>query len=134
MSLIEVMAVTVLLGMGLTTVFSAMGASNSTRIRTDKRNRALAAIQSQVEIFQALDMNALDQQFASSDSIPFAVAGLEPERNPAGGPGLREAGAVTRVSRISGASVRTCLRFRVAWEDASGPDHIELHFHHVPRS
>lgn len=133
MSLVEVMVVILILGMGLGAAFSSMGSANGTRMRTDQRNKAVAAVQSQIEIFQALDQNALDQQFTSADSIPFAVAGLSPEVDPATGLPRSAAGTVTRVSRVSGASVRTCLRFSVAWQDAAGGDHVELFFHHAPR-
>lgn len=133
MSLVEVMVVILLLGMGLGAAFSSMGSANATRTRTDDRNKALASVQSQIEIFQALDQNALDRQFASADSIPFAVAGLIPGVDPAIGLPRPAAGTVTRISRVSGASVRTCLHFSVVWQDAAGTDRIEMFFHHAPR-
>ena len=133
LSLVEVMIVLGLLSVGLGSAFNAMGSANTTRQRTEARNQALAAIQSQVEIFQAMDLQAIDSQFGSSDSIPFPVTGLTPIIDPTTNAQMSQAGLVTRVSRVAGASTRTALRFWVGWRDSAGDDHIELYFHHAPR-
>ena len=128
MSLMEVMVVVLILGLGLGSAFSAMGSANATRQRTEARNLAMAAIQSQVEIFQALDQQALDGQFATSDSLTFDVLGLRPVGASA------QAGSINRISRIAGTSVRTALRFRVDYQSASGDDRVTVYYFHAPRN
>jgi prepilin-type N-terminal cleavage/methylation domain-containing protein len=134
MSLIEVMIVVLLLGIGLGSAFSAMSSANATRQRTDSRNLAMAAIQSQIEIFQALDQQALDNQFANSDTLTFDVNGLRAGRDWSTNAQLAQPGTVTRISRVASTSVRTALRFRVDYQDTNGPDRITIYYHHAPRN
>lgn len=134
MSLIEVMIVVLLLGIGLGSAFSAMGSANATRQRTEARNQAMAAIQSQIEIFQALDQQALDRQFAFSDVLSFPVLGLRPGRDDVTNLPLAQPGTITRISRIAGTSVRTALRFRVDYQSAAGDDRVTMYYHHAPRN
>lgn len=129
MSLMEVMVVVLILGLGLGSAFSAMGSANATRQRTEARNLAMAAIQSQVEIFQALDQQALDGQFAASDTLGFDILGLRPVA--ASG---NQVGTIKRISRISGTSVRSALRFRVDYQNASGDDRVTVYYFHAPRN
>ncbi len=134
MSLIEVMIVVMVLGIGLASSFSAMSSANATRQRTAARNSAMAEIQSQIEIFQALDQQALDRQFAFSDRLNFPVAGVNPGRDPATNLLLTQPGSISRISRVAGTSVRTTLRFRVDYQINTGEDRVTVYYTHAPRN
>ncbi len=126
LSLVEVMCCLTLLVTGLTSVFESMAMAQRTSQKAKYRNLALAAIQAQIEVFQAMDQTAFNTVVANG-TIAFPVEGLP------GTGGSAPAGEIVPMTVTGRTSQRTCLRFSVRWKEISGPDGISITYHYVPR-
>ena len=130
LSLVEVMAASTILVIGLGSAFSAMGSSDQTRRRTEDRNHAMVEIQSQIEKLQAMDSVALAAQFASSPTYTFAVTGLTPPVSV----GRTAAGLVEKLAPTSTAYGCTVLRVRCDWEEVGGADAVQMIYFYTRRT
>lgn len=126
-TLVELMIALTVLVLGVTASIGAMGQANMMERRTTATNRAMAEIQTQIEILQALDQEALNARFATSSVLYFPVAGLRTQA------GQIETGQIERLT-ITGSSPCQCLRFRVRWNDDGGDMTIENYFFYKDRN
>lgn len=122
LSLVEVLAASAVLVLGLGATFSAMGSADHTRRRTEDRNQALAEIQSQVEKLQAMDTQAIQQQFLTSNQFPFSVNGLTPPE----GLGRTTVGVIERLAPTTTTYGCVVLRLRCDWQAMGGADSVQL--------
>ncbi len=119
MSLVEVTATMALLVIGMTSVFDAMHGANKASKRAEYRNQALAAIQTQIEVIQAMPNED------TTVRTEFPVAGLP------GAKGSTMAGKVVR-KRAADGGINFLLT--VNWEDAGGPDSVSMSYFFVSRT
>ena len=130
MTLIEILIACTLLATG---IFAGIGAIGNAHFNSQRRMNidfAVAEIQNQIELMQAMADTALQASFAGSDRIYFGVgsllAGADP--NTPTGAKMPSPGVIDRVEVVDGSLRRTCLRFAVSWVDQNGPAWVEQYF------
>jgi Tfp pilus assembly protein PilV len=133
MSLVEVMVAVGVLAIGLSAGIGAIGLSSTTSIHNQSHERALAAIQDQVESFQAMTTSQINQQFQYSDNIAVDVPGLSPGRDPASGTAMSKPLLIQRIAQRNGTVQLTTLRFLSSWNDVGGDGWVEHFFYHTER-
>jgi prepilin-type N-terminal cleavage/methylation domain-containing protein len=134
MTLVEIMVASALLATGLFAGIGAIANAHLTSQRSMNTNAAIAEIQNQIEVFQALDDQALQARFAGSDRIYFAIPRLSPGIDTEISPlPLPEAGVIERVQVVPGSLRRTCLRISANWNDQNGQAMIEQFFFFTDR-
>lgn len=133
MSMVEVMVACTVLVIGISAGMGAIGNSSISSLHRQNVDRALAAIQSEIEDFQAKDDQALQSLFASGDAIFFPVQGLDPGVDPDTGLQMSQPIKVQRIATSNGAVRLTSLRFLAAWREPTGPASVEQFFHFTER-
>lgn len=130
MTLIEILISCTLLATGIFAAIGAIGNAHFSSQRRMNNDLAVAEIQNQIEIMQAMDDTALQACFAGSDKIYFPVGSLLAGADPqvAGSPKLPKPGLIERVQVVDGSLRRTCLRFCVSWQDQHGPAWVQQYF------
>jgi hypothetical protein len=126
LSLVEVLAASTVLILGLGATFSSMGTADQTRRRTEDRNKALAAITSEIEFQQAESTTSMTTQSSifytdiSGLTLPDSVVR----------PGVLMVEKLSPATDVFGCTV---LRLRADWKSAGGDDHVEFIYYFTRR-
>ena len=129
-SLIEVMAASTILAIGLGSTFSAMGTADATRRRTEDRNAAIFECQNQIEILQAKGNDEIYRQFATNSSFSFPVTGLTPPSDA----GRTNAGIVEKLSPSTTVYGCTTFRVRCDYQTAGGVESVQFIYLYTRRN
>lgn len=135
MTLVEIMVACTLLATGIFAGVSAIANAQLTASRRQNTDLAIAEIQNQFEVLQAMTSADLAAFFPASDKVYIPIVGLAPgdDPNEAGTVIMPQAGLIERVQVPNGPTGQTCIRIAASWIDHSGQAWIEQYFFFTDR-